>query len=138
MRLLRDTSINRKLKVVILVTTSAALLVASAAFVAYDLFALRQSMARDLSTLAQVMEANSTAALIFNDGDSAKEVLSALAATPNIVRARIYSKDSELFAEYVRPGVSGDFTLAVEQHSRVAFTDKYLTASRVIHLDGEK
>src|ERR1041384_5475420 len=114
MHLLRDTSISRKLKVITLTTTGVALLVASAAFVAYDVIAFRQSMASDLSTLAKVMESNTTA-LSFDDRDSANEVLSALVAKPNIIRARIYDKDSELFAEYVRQGVSGDLTLAVQQ-----------------------
>jgi PAS domain S-box-containing protein len=138
MHLLRDTSISRKLKVITLTTTGVALLVASAAFVAYDVIAFRQSMASDLSTLAKVMESNTTAALSFDDRDSANEVLSALVAKPNIIRARIYDKDSELFAEYVRQGVSGDLTLAVQQQSNVAFTDKFLIASEVIDLDGEK
>src|ERR1041385_8099463 len=107
MRLLRDTSISRKLMVVILVTTSAALLVASAAFVAYDLVAFRQSMAADLSTLAKVVGTNSTAALAFNDHDAANEVLSALTAKQNIVRARIYTARLESFADYVHAAATG-------------------------------
>jgi two-component system sensor histidine kinase/response regulator len=137
MRLLRDTSISRKLKVIILTTTSVALLIASAAFVAYDLFVFRQSMASDLSTLAKVIGTNSTAALTFNDHDSAKEVLSALTAKQNIVRARVYTSDSDLFAEYVRAGETGNFALTVQQKSQAAFSDNYLIASETIGLDGE-
>ena len=137
MHLLRDTSISRKLKVVILTTTSVALLLASAAFVAYDRIVFRQSMASDLSTLAKVIGTNSTAAITFNDRDSAKDVLSALTAKPNIVRARIYDSDSDLFAEYVRDGESGDLPLTVQRVSQVAFTDAYLVASETIELDGD-
>lgn len=137
MPFLRDTSISRKFKVVILMITSVALLIASAAFVAYDLIVFRQSMASDLSTLAKVIGTNSTAALAFNDHDSAKDVLSALAAKPNIVRARIYASASELFAEYVRDGESGVLALTVQQQSQVAFTSGYLVASETIDLDGE-
>jgi PAS domain S-box-containing protein len=137
MRLLRNTSISRKLKVVILTTTSIALLIASAAFVAYDLLVFRQSMASDLSTLAKVIGTNSTAALTFNDRDSAKEVLSALTAKQNIVRARVYTSELDLFAEYLRAGETGDLTLSVQQGSRVAFTDKHLIASEIIYLDDE-
>jgi len=118
-------------------TTSVALLVASAAFVAYDMIVFRQSMASDLSTLAKVIGTNSTAALTFNDRGSAKDVLSALTAKQNIVRARIYASDSDLFAEYVRDGASGDLTLTVQQQSQVAFTAGYLVASETIDLDGE-
>jgi two-component system, sensor histidine kinase and response regulator len=137
MRLLRDTSISRKLKVVILATTSLALLIASAAFVAYDLFVFRQSMASDLSTLAKVIGTNSTAALAFNDHESAKDVLSALTAKQNIVRARVYTSDSDLFAEYVRAGETGNPTFTVLQQSQAAFSDNYLIVSELIGLDGE-
>jgi PAS domain S-box-containing protein len=137
MRLLRDTSISRKLKVVILTTTSLALLIASAAFVAYDLFVFRQSMASDLSTLAKVIGTNSTAALAFSDHESAKEVLSALTAKQNIVRAQVYDRETELFAEYVRAGETGNFTLPVQQQAQVAFSDNLLIVSEPIALDGE-
>jgi len=137
MRLLRDTSISRKLKVVILATTSVALLIASAAFVTYDLVAFRQSMASDLSTLAKVIGTNSTASLSFNHRKSAKDVLSALGAKQEVVRARIYTSDSDLFAEYVRAGESGDIPLTLQPQSQVAFTNGYLVASETINLDGE-
>jgi two-component system sensor histidine kinase/response regulator len=137
MRLLRDTSISRKLKVIILATTSVALLIAGAAFATFDLVAFRQSMASDLSTLAKVIGTNSTAALAFNHRASAKDVLSALAAKQNVVRARIYTSDSDLFAEYVRAGESGDIALTAQQQSQVAFTNGYLIASETIDLDGE-
>src|ERR1041384_7907745 len=110
MHLLRDTSISRKLKVITLTTTGVALLVASAAFVAYDVIAFRQSMGSDLSTLAKVMESNTTAALGLAARDSANEVLSALVAKPNIIRAPIYEKVWHLFPESVRQGVSDDLT----------------------------
>jgi two-component system, sensor histidine kinase and response regulator len=135
--LVRDISISRKLKLVIMLTTSVALLVASAAFVAYDLIAFRQSMASDLSTLAKVIGTNSTAALAFNDRGAAKDVLSALTAKQNIVRARIYESDSDLFAEYVRDGERDDIALTVQQQSQVGFADGYLIASETIDLDGE-
>ena len=79
MNLLKDTSISRKLKLVIMMTTSVTLLLACAAFVAYDLISVRRSMASDLSTLAKVIGATHRCAS-FSDSDSAKDLLSGFTA----------------------------------------------------------
>src|SRR6476660_3802196 len=104
MHLLRDISIKGKLKIVIMLTSSIALLVACAAFVTYDLISTRDSMASDLSTLAKVIGANSTAAIAFNDSDSARDALSALRSKQPVVCARLYLPDGTVFAEYLRDG----------------------------------
>jgi two-component system sensor histidine kinase/response regulator len=136
MRALRDLSISRKLKLVIMVTSSVALLVACAAFVTYDLISTRQSMASDLTALAKVIGSNSTAALAFSDRDSANEVLSGLRAKQNVDAGRLYSDNGQIFAEYVRE--SG---LALpEREDEVSgsrFYSSYLVACEPIVLDGE-
>lgn len=99
---LRDMSISRKLKMIIMITSSVALLSACAAFVAYDQVSTRQAMSSDLSTLAKIIGTNSTAALAFNDSGSAKDVLSALNAKNDIAYARLYAVDGEPFAEFAR------------------------------------
>jgi len=138
MHLLRDISINGKLKIVIMMTSSVALLVACAAFVTYDLISTRKSMASDLSTLTKVIGANSTAALAFSDIDSAKEVLHALSAKQPVVRARLYLPDATVFAEYSRDAAG---TPAVPEFERPMsdsrFDSGYLIACEPIVLDGE-
>ena len=138
MHLLRDISINGKLKIVIMMTSSVALLVACAAFVTYDLISTRKSMASDLSTLTKVIGANSTAALAFSDIDSAKEVLHALSAKQPVVRARLYLPDATVFAEYSRDAAG---TPAVPEFERPMsdsrFDGGYLIACEPIVLDGE-
>src|ERR1700682_1864982 len=102
MHLLREMSISRKLKLVIMMTSSVALLLACAASVAYDLISERRSMASDLSTLAKVIGTKSTAALAFSDSDSATELLTGLSAKQNIAAARLSLESGEVFAEYLR------------------------------------
>ncbi|MEK6304131.1 MAG: PAS domain S-box protein [Acidobacteriota bacterium] len=138
MHLLRDISINGKLKIIIVITSSVALLVACAAFVTYDLILTRQSMASDLSTLAKVIGANSTAALAFGDNDSAREVLSALSAKQPVVRARLFLPDDTVFAEYLR-NAALDPALPEFEHSVSGsrFEGEYLVACEPIVLDGE-
>ena len=100
MRTFRDISIKRKLMVIIVLTSSIVLLLASVAFVINDFITFRRAMIEELSTLAEVIGTNSTAALTFDDGESAKDTLAALEAKPHITSACIYTKDGKVFAEY--------------------------------------
>src|ERR1700678_4650031 len=90
---MRQGSINRKLIRMNMLVTGAALLVASAAFLFFELSAFRQTMVRNLSVQAQIAGANSASALLFDDSESAEQTLSALKASPNIVFAAIYTPE---------------------------------------------
>lgn len=104
MRGFRDLSIRRKMMLIAVVTSGVASLLACVAFASYELFVFRTGMTRDLETQAQVIEANTTAALTFNDPRSAGETLVALKAKPHIVSACIYTRDGRVFARYLRSG----------------------------------
>jgi signal transduction histidine kinase/CheY-like chemotaxis protein/HPt (histidine-containing phosphotransfer) domain-containing protein len=97
-----DLPLPRKLMVIIMLTSSAVLLLACVALGIYDTFTYRRTITRDLSTLAKIVGQNSTAALVFGDRPAAKDVLSALSAKRNIIAACIYSAKGEVFAEYQR------------------------------------
>src|SRR3981081_185350 len=96
----RNQPIKRKLMTVILLTSGVVLLLACGTFLAYELLTFRQTMVRNLSTLAQVVAANSTAALAFDNRTDATEVLSALSAERHIVAAGLYDRTGTLFATY--------------------------------------
>src|SRR5687767_166283 len=96
----QDISIKRKLTWIIMIASSAALLLVSAGFVTYEIVGRRQSMTRDLSTLAEVIGNESTGALSFEDTDRAREILNALRAKKNIVAAALYDQSGHLFARY--------------------------------------
>ena len=134
----RDLSIKRKLQVIILLTAGAALALASTVFVSYDLFTSRQSLARDLSTLAQIIGSNSTAALAFNDRNSAKDVLTALSAMPHIVSACIYGKDGKVFVQYRRGGAGKDISAPQLEKEGAHFGPNRLELFYGIILDGER
>ncbi len=63
MRLLRHVSIRRKLMVIILITSTLAMLLASGAFVGYEVLRFREGMVRDLTIKADIVGSQSTAAL---------------------------------------------------------------------------
>jgi PAS domain S-box-containing protein len=106
---LRNTPIQRKLTLVILLTTSFALLLMGTALITYELVTFRRSMAVNLGVLAQIIGSNSTAALAFDDSRSGHEILSALAAEKQISAAAIYSNDGTLFASFPERSPRSDF-----------------------------
>jgi signal transduction histidine kinase/CheY-like chemotaxis protein len=98
----QDHSISRKLTWMNMLVSSAALLLACAAFIAYDMVTFRETMVRNLSTQAQIIGSNTASALLFNDPQSAENTLSALKAAHNILSAGIFTPDGRLFASYSR------------------------------------
>ena len=102
MSLLRRLSLRRKLTLLMLLTSVVALLLACGAFVAYEQITFRNSMARDLALLADVIGANSTAALTFHDSDAAREQLRSLRAQAHVIAACIYGRNGAPFAVYTR------------------------------------
>jgi signal transduction histidine kinase/DNA-binding response OmpR family regulator len=103
----KDHTISRRLTLMNMLTSGAALVLACVAFIAYDMVTFRDATVRNLSTQAQIIGANTASALLFNDPQSAEATLSALKASPNIVSAAIYSADGRLFATYSSKGSDG-------------------------------
>ena len=97
-----DLPIKRKLMLVIMLTSLTALLLACAGFALYELVTVRRLMVADLTTLADVIGATSTAALIFEDTKAAKEFLGALKTKRHIVTACFYTKHGHFFVGYSR------------------------------------
>jgi PAS domain S-box-containing protein len=104
MHILRKTSIKGKQTLIVLLTSGVALLLACVAFAFYEVATFRTTMEQNLSTLANIIGDNSSAALDFGDIKAATETLSALKAQPNIVGACIYNVKGDVFAVYDRAG----------------------------------
>ncbi len=96
----RDLPIQRKLMVILFGTSGVVLLLTCTAFLAYDVLTFRRSAVRQLSTLGEVIAANSTAVLAFDNADDATEVLGALKAERHVVAAALYDNQGRLFARY--------------------------------------
>ncbi len=100
----RDIPIKQKLMIIIMSTTAAALLLSGIGVVTFDTIVFRERLKRDLLALSQIIGDNSTAALAFNDPQSAAETLGALRARSHLVTACIYRLDGTVLAQYARPG----------------------------------
>lgn len=85
---------------VIMFTCGTVLILTCAAFFIYEFITYRGISQQELSTLGEVIAANSTSSLAFDDKNDADEILSSLKAQPHIVAACLYNKEGKLFACY--------------------------------------
>lgn len=94
------TSIRRKLITAMMLTSTTVLVLAGVSLVLYDVASFRQSLVHNLSIRAEILAANSTAALAFDNRDDATQVLAALRSDPSMVMAALYDRQGHLFATY--------------------------------------
>ena len=99
-------SIKRKLTLISMTATTVALLIACSAFLVYDYITFRDEHIKTLQVLADAIGTSTTAAISFSDEKSAREMMTALAATPGITRSVISGPAGHPFAEYVRRDVA--------------------------------
>jgi signal transduction histidine kinase/ActR/RegA family two-component response regulator len=135
-----DLPIRRKLTWVYVLTSGIALLLASSAFLAFQVITFRHDMVRTVATQAGMVGYNSASALLFNDRESAARTLEALRPDPHIVAAAVYAPDGAMFASYVRRHRSLPTALATAPPSsgvdHVFLPDALLVYSE-IKVDGE-
>lgn len=99
-----NLSLQRKQMLIIMLISAVSLLLACAGFVTYDAFAYRRELVKRVSSLAEVIGNNTTAAIDFNDPAAAVQTLAALRAEPNILQAQIHVLSGAEFAAYHRAG----------------------------------
>src|SRR5580700_12210827 len=102
----RRQSVARKLTTNVLITSTATLVAACAAFAVYDYSSARARLVNDVTTIADVVGVNSTAALTFNDAHAAGETLQALSVNDHILGARLFGLDGTPLAVYARRGAA--------------------------------
>lgn len=102
MSFFQDIPIRQKLMRIIMLTSTVTLLLAGLMLIGYEIITFRQAGVRELRTLADIIGANSSAALEFNDSRAGEETLAGLKANPSIIAASIYNKEGVIFAKYRR------------------------------------
>ena len=105
MHFLRNIPIRTKVTAMIALASTVVLVLALAVVMTKDYLNLRSDQLDQLTTLARVVSANSTAAVAFDDRDAAAESLRTLSTTPQVKYAFIWSKkDSTVMASFTRSG----------------------------------
>jgi len=87
-RWLASSTIKRKLTLIIMLTCCVALVLACAAILFFEIAGTRQILKHNTQVMADVIGANSSAALSFKDKTAAKETLAALRAAFILRRER--------------------------------------------------
>src|SRR5687767_14987330 len=108
--MIESVSIRRKQILVVMLTSTVALLLACGAFIAYERISFQRSVTEKLNSLATIIGTASTTALEFNDPKAADEVLTGLRQERHITAAVIYNAQGEPFAVYTRPVPGRKFT----------------------------
>ena len=101
---IKNSSIRTKLALLIVGTTSVALILAGGGLLTYESRQYRAAETREMSALAEIVAAGSTAALSFGDKQAARETLASLHGDSRMLRAVVYDKAGSFFAVYDRPG----------------------------------
>ena len=137
--ILQNLSIKRKLTLIMMLTSSIALILSSVGFLIYDLVSFRHLLTQDLMTQAEIIGYNSAGAMEFKDEPAATATLSALTAKEDIVTAVLYRPDGKIFAYYFR----GKTTLPAYLPSHLQgkgyrFKAGYLEVFHDVTLNGER
>lgn len=135
MNFIKHLSINRKLTVIITMISAFAVLMACVAFLFYDRITFKDAMVRDLKTLSNVIGANSTAAILFDNQDDATETLTSLKSEKHILAAAIY-RDGQTFTTYHRDQIS--FQPPQLIYTPPTFYDTYVDVFEPIFIENER
>jgi len=138
MRFLQDVSIQRKLMRIIMLTSSVSLLLASGSYFLYELVTFQGAATQELMSIADIIAANSTAALEFNDPEAGEEILASLNAQEQIIAACIYNEEGNLFTAYRQGGRADDFAPPGLREEGSYLEGGRLIVFRPIVLHGEK
>ncbi len=112
---LRNTSLQAKQTIVIMVTCTVALLLACVSLAIYEVFEFRTELKRNIAMVAEILANNTIGPLQFDDRESATQILAAVRAEPNIVAAVLYDQKGQEFTRYVREDLRSAFTAPTQQ-----------------------
>ena len=136
---LQNLSIRRKLMLITMLTSTAALVLSSVSFLIYDLISFRRQLSQDLMTQAEIIGFNSGAAMAFKDESAATATLSSLTAKDDIVAAALYSPDGKIFAHYFSPNKNLPSVLAADsQEKGYRFEAGYLQVFQPVTMNRER
>ena len=96
----RQTSIQKRVRAVILLASVIVVFVTAAAFVTYEAVDFRTRSLRNMSTLTAIIADNSAAPLAFDNKAVAEEILGALRVESDIAAAILFDDQGKIFATY--------------------------------------
>lgn len=108
-------------------TSIAVLAIFFTVYIYTDIRDYKERKVKSISSLAHVIGINSVSAILFQDNETAQDILAELKnVAPEIVRADILDKNNNIFAVYVRPGAANPDTALIKNQRGQVFTDTLL------------
>ncbi|MEO6323166.1 MAG: response regulator [Thermoanaerobaculia bacterium] len=108
---LRDLPLQRKLTLILVLTSGVVFLLGSLGYFFYDVVTFRRMMRDDISLLGRTLEVNASTALVYNDRQTAELILGGLRAHPHILASCLLRPDGTLFAQQVRADLLSTFAV---------------------------
>lgn len=130
-------AIRRKLTLRTLGVCIAALILACAAFFAYDQVKFHRSLVAGITAAADVVRTASIPALQSLNRDQARETLRSLEAVDEIAKAAVFDSSGTLFAGYSRDE-TGDFPGAPPRKDGATFDDNRLRLWKPVIYEGKR
>ena len=129
----RALSLGTKLTLITAVTSATALGLATTYAVVFDHVTYRSTLQRDVESLADMVGANSTAALAFDDPKAAYDTLASLNVRPNVLSAALYDARGRRLASFAR---TPELELPDRLHEAAGAGIEGLAVTRTVRLDG--
>ncbi len=137
MKLFDTLPVRYKLIALMVSVSFVSLLIASIAFINTDRMNTQRVVSDSLSTMASIIAANSTAAILFGDAAAAEETLGFLDSRENIQAAAIYTTTGELFATHTKAGLEIEFPEPDLAQENVLFWNNHIELNLPITYQGE-
>ncbi len=135
MKFLTDASIERKITTLLLLAGSVPLAVAAVAFSLYEAITFRSALESEYATLAEVVAANCSSALDFDDAASARETLLSMTNLSEVRLAAVYRSDGSILAQHSTTDSVAAIPAAPETTETV-YSTEYMDVFRRVVMDG--
>lgn len=133
---LNQLPVAAKLKLANLLTSGVVIFLAGFLLLALQAYLAGVALLEQTRTEALMAGENLSAALVFNDRNSATEILASLEAFQDISHATVRAKDGKIFASYVRPGTAGSAPSIAPEDDSYSFSLTRLQVSTAIRYQG--
>src|SRR5437868_5622378 len=134
---MKNWSIRKKLTLIVMQVTTAALILTGMAIGVYEYLDARTRLEERLETLAQVIGGNSTAAIQFGNREDAAATLKTLSVQKNIQAACIYMPSGDILATYTSADAIGFKFPQRELNNGQVFRGGFVDVYEPAMLDGK-
>lgn len=130
----KQLPVAKKIRLMIMLSTAGALLLASLIFITVEMLISRNALVEHVSVLSELVSTHVTAALSFDDPETAERLLHSMVAEKDILQARIFDQQGALFAQF-QSGAAGRLLDVEDLAILLTATERsYLFDNQLLHI----